>query len=142
MQQPVISFCVRYRLSEYLAILSHHIAVEITRQKKERGKKIGSIDLLIARACFYIVAPPIFLYKVIRIGTCQFKFDDSGIVRNSKQGNLVVPWAKVSSIHEYAEGILFAKDGGAILIPLRVLSEVNLNILRQYITRHRRFPSQ
>jgi hypothetical protein len=79
--------------------------------------------------------PPIFLFKVLKIGSCDFHFDDIGIVRRSKQGELVVPWSEVVDIHQYPTGYLFAQIDGAMPVPLRVLTDEQHALLKNHIVR-------
>jgi hypothetical protein len=132
MQNTPVSFHVDYRLGEYLKLLFRHVLADVTRHKEEQGKQTGWMDLLVLRATLYLFAPPIFLFKLLRIGKCDFTFDDAGIVRNSKAGELVLPWDKISEIYEYPEGFLFAKENGALPVPLRVLTDSQVDALKAY----------
>jgi hypothetical protein len=136
-QNVPISFHVSYRLGEYLSLVTSHLAADLKRRKIEQGKKLRWYDLPILKGTLYLLAPPIFLFKVLRVGACDFKFDDTGIVRNSKSGEVVVPWTKVEAIHEYPAGYLFAKGNGAMPVPLRVLTTEQLVQLKRYIAQHR-----
>lgn len=49
------------------------------------------LDILVLRSCLFLFVPPIFLFKVLKVGSYGFHFDDAGIVRSSKQGELIVP---------------------------------------------------
>jgi hypothetical protein len=136
-QNVPISFHVRYRLGEYLSLVTAHVIAELRRRKSEQGKMLRWYDLPILKGTLYLVVPPIFLFKVLQVGACDFKFDDTGIVRNSKSGEVVVPWSKVETIHEYPAGYLFAKGNGAMPVPLRVLTDEQLLQLQRYIAQHR-----
>ncbi|MRW93876.1 hypothetical protein GJ699_28180 [Duganella sp. FT80W] len=136
-QNVPISFHVSYRLGEYLSLVTSHVIADLRRRKSEQGKALRWYDLPILKGTLYLVGPPIFLFKVLRVGACDFKFDDMGIVRNSKSGELVVPWSGVEAIHEYPTGYLFAKGNGAMPVPLRALSTEQLVQLKRYIAQHR-----
>lgn len=131
-----LSFHVSYRLGEYLKIVSSHMVTELARRKIKQEKKISPLDVLILRSCLYLFVPPIFLYKVLKVGSCDFNFDDEGIVRRSKQGELVIPWSEVVAIHQYPAGYLFAQVDGAVPVPLRVLTDEQHALLKNYIVRH------
>lgn len=131
-----LSFHVNYRLVEYLKIVSSHMVAELARRKIEQGKSISLLDVLIIRSCLFLFVPPIFLFKVLKVGSCDFHFDDIGIVRRSKQGELVVPWNEVTAIHQYPAGYLFAQVDGAMPVPLRVLTDEQHALLKRYIVRH------
>lgn len=132
-----LSFHVSYRLGEYRSLVTSHVIADFTRRKAEQGKEAGWLDLFILRATLYLFTPPIFLFKVLKVGPCDFKFDDAGIVRSSKSGEIVVPWAEIGQIHEYPAGYLFAKGNGAMPVPLRVLTHEQLAQLKSYVARHR-----
>lgn len=131
-----VSFHVSYRLGEYLRLVSAHIVADLARVRAEQGKRVRWHDLLILRACLYLFIPPIFLFKVLTVGSCDFKFDEAGIVRRTRHGELVVPWAEVVAIHAYPAGYLFAQSDGALPVPLRVLSDEQLVQLKKYIAQH------
>jgi hypothetical protein len=131
-----LSFHVSYRLGEYLKIVSSHVVAELARRKTEQGKKISLLDVLILRSFLCLFVPPIFLFKVLKVGSCDFHFDDVGIVRSSKQGELVVPWREVVAVHQYPAGYLFAQVDGAMPVPLRVLTDEQHALLKSYIVRH------
>lgn len=132
-----LNFHVSYRLGEYLKMVSAHVIAELARRKIEQGKKISQLDVLVLRSCLCLFVPPIFLFKVLKVGSCDFHFDDVGIVRRSKQGELVVPWSEVVAIHQYPTGYLFAQVDGAMPVPLRVLTEEQHALLKSYIVRHK-----
>ncbi|MFC0167332.1 YcxB family protein [Pseudoduganella danionis] len=137
--QPALAslrFHVSYRLGEYLGIVTSHVIAELTRRKIEQGKKISLLDILVLRSCLLLVIPPIFMFKVLKVGACDFHFDDAGITRRSKGGELVVPWAEVIAIHTYPVGYLFAQSDGAMPVPFRVLSDEQHALLKNYIVRH------
>ena len=131
-----LRFHVNYRLGEYFSLVSSHVISELTRRKIEQGKKISLLDVFILRSCLCLFIPPIFLFKVLKVGSCDFNFDEAGIVRSSKGGDLVVPWSEVVAVHEYSAGYLFAQDDGAMPVPLRVLTDEQRSLLKSYIVRH------
>lgn len=131
-----LSFHVSYRLGEYLKIVSSHVLAELARRKIRQGKKISLLDILILRSCLFLFVPPIFLFKVLKVGSCGFHFDDAGIVRSSKQGELIVPWGEVVAVYQYPTGYLFAQADGAMPVPQRVLTDEQHALLKSYIVRH------
>jgi len=137
-EPPVVPlrFHVSYRLREYFRLVSSHVIAELARRKIEQGKKISAFDVFILRSCLCLFVPPIFLYKVLRVGSCDFKFDETGIVRRSKGGDLVVPWAQIVANHKYPAGYLFAEADGAMPVPLRALTDEQHAVLKTYIDRH------
>jgi len=137
-ESPIVPlrFHISYRLGEYFSLVSSHVISELTRRKIKQGKKISLLDVFVLRSCLCLFIPPIFLFKVLKVGSCDFTFDETGIVRRSKGGELVVPWGDVVAIHEYSAGYLFAQDDGAMPVPLRVLTYEQHALLKSYIARH------
>lgn len=127
---------VRYRLGEYMRIVTSHVIAELERRNLVQGKKTSLLDAFILRMCMVLFLPPLFLFKVWKVGACDFQFDEAGIIRRSKGGELVVPWAEVVAIHSYRAGYLFAQSDAAMPVPLRVLDDKNHAILKHYIVRH------
>ncbi|WP_070246641.1 YcxB family protein [Duganella phyllosphaerae] len=101
--------------------------------KPGRGKTLGRRDAWTLRCCVYLFAPPIFLFKVLRVGACDFRIDSAGIVRSAKSGVVTVPWSDLVAIHEYPAGYLFAKKTGAMPVPYRVLTDVQRLALDHFI---------
>lgn len=132
----LLRFHVSYRLREYMSIVTSHVISELERRNIKQGKKTSLLDVIILRSCMLLFIPPIFLFKVLQVGSCDFQFDDSGIARRSKGGELVVSWADVVAIHTYPAGYLFAQIDGAMPVPFRVLNEEQHAILKGYIVRH------
>lgn len=132
-----LNFRVRYRLGEYFSLVTSHVIADLARRKTAQGKQVGWMDVLILRTTLCLFIPPIFLFKTLQVGPCEFRVDDAGIVRKSKVGELVVPWSEIVAIHEYPAGYLFAKDNGAMPVPLRVLTTDQLIQLKHYVALHR-----
>jgi hypothetical protein len=118
----VISFHVRYGLWEYMRLASAHVMAELARRKQAEGKPLRRTSRWTLHALLWLVCPPIFLFKSLRVGACDFTIDKDGLVRRSKSGEIVVPWADVVAVHRYPDGYLIAKENGAMPIPFRVLS--------------------
>lgn len=132
-----IEFHVSYRLAEYLAIVAAHSIADFARIKAGQGKTLSRLDAWTLRGCVYLFAPPIFLFKVLRVGACNFRIDSAGIVRSSKSGVVTVPWSDLVAIHEYPAGYLFAKKTGAMPVPYRVLTDAQRLALDHFIAIYR-----
>ena len=128
-----VEFHVSYRLAEYLAIVAAHSVADFARVKAGQGKTLGRRDAWTLRCCVYLFAPPIFLFKVLRLGACDFRIDSTGIVRSAKSGVVTVPWSDLVAIHEYPAGYLFAKKTGAMPVPYRVLTDAQRLALDHFI---------
>ena len=88
-----LTFNVTYRLQEYLAIVRSHALATATPPNPSRGQ------LLTTRLLVAVVGRIMFFVKSRRVGTCTFAIDETGISRHSKQGDTVVPWSKVDTLH-------------------------------------------
>jgi len=112
-----VSFTVEYRLYEYLALIrSHALATAIPEGASQLQRLITKLLVaVVGRAMFYI--------KSHRIGACDFVIDKSGIARNSKQGQTIVPWSKVTALHTYDTGYIIEVKPGGMPVPFRALSQ-------------------
>ncbi|MGK5024521.1 hypothetical protein [Janthinobacterium sp. RB2R34] len=132
-----IEFHVSYRLADYLAIVAAHSVADFARIKAGQGKTLSRLDALTLRCCVYLFVPPIFLFKVLRVGACDFRIDSTGIVRSSKSGVVTVPCSDLVAIQEFPVGDLFAKKTGAMPEPYRVLNDIQRSALDAYVARYR-----
>lgn len=133
LNDPFITFEVRYRLREYLSLVSAHAQSELARRRHADGKPLRKRDLLGLRLSLWLLAPPIFAFKTSRLGACRFSIDRDGIVRGSKMGEMVMAWSDVRAVHEYPTGYLIAKDKGALPVPYRVLNAQQRRLLQSFI---------
>ncbi|MGO4380982.1 YcxB family protein [Pseudoduganella sp. RAF53_2] len=128
-----INIRIKYRLGEYLSLIHSHALAEVARRKAKQGKAIGRIDSLLARGAVWLFGPPIFAFKVLKVGECSFAIDESGLVRQSKTGEMVLPWSSVVALHEYPVGYIIMKANGGLPIPFRVLTTEQRELLATYI---------
>jgi len=130
-----VAFSVSYTLSEYLSFAREHTAVVMADERAKRGKppvKRTPAYVLFFVTVFGSIA---FLRKKRRMPVCDFVIDEERIVRKTADGELVVPWEKVTAIYRYKEGYLVAKDGGAMPLPLRCLGAEDASTLAALVER-------
>jgi len=112
-----VRFEVTYRLREYLDIVRAHTFANVIPVDVSRAQRI------FYRAMLTAVGTLLFVYKSNRVGTCSFTLDAVGVTRRSKCGEVSLPWADVTVVHQYGPGYLIAKKTGAMPIPFSALSE-------------------
>jgi hypothetical protein len=126
MTTPLHGIHVAYRLPEYLSTVLEYAPYAITGKK--RGVSPNSVVApteqisQLARVTIKAVSSIAFLYKVSRVGDCIFAFDTEGLSRQSKMGELTVPWTKVERVFRLSQAYLFSKERGAMPVPYRCLS--------------------
>lgn len=81
----MFSIYVDYQLSEYIKILKEFVPILLARENKKSGKNTKGIKWY-QLILLYMIAPPAFFYKKLRVGNCTFEFDSIGIERQSKTG--------------------------------------------------------
>lgn len=113
-----IRFSVRYRLGEYLAFVTEHSFQTEEALRETRGAK-----RLVARLFLQAVASVGFLYKIARLGRCDFVITAAGLSRRTKLGTSSVPWSSVRAVHICTPGYLVELREGAVPIPFRVLGQ-------------------
>ena len=67
----------------------------------------------------WLIVPPVFIYKTIRVGPCRFLFDAAGLVRHSRMGEMRLRWSEVAAVHRLRDGYLIELDEGAMPIAYR-----------------------
>ena len=117
-----ISVTVSYGLREYLRFLREHLNVLLLERAAKKSRQVSTAGRLVTWLLLLVIAPPVFLYKVVRVGKCRFTIDSTNIVRASKIGELVIPWSTVTAVHCYEPGYLIAMKVGAVPIPYRVFN--------------------
>ena len=123
-----VTINVGYRLREYLSIVWDF--AQYASGVKSRGAIVHPLPKhdrglgLVAKAGIALIAIPVFFYKVLRVGRCQFIFSESGLTRKSKKGGreLQVPWPDVQYVYPLSQAYLIAKAAGAMPIPYRCLT--------------------
>lgn len=114
---PQVKFSVRYRMGEYLTFVTEHSFATEEALRDTRGAK-----RLLAHVFQRTVAGVAFVYKVGRLGRCDFVITPAGLSRRTKLGTSSVEWSSVRAVHTYTPGYLVELEQGAVPIPFRVLS--------------------
>jgi hypothetical protein len=102
-----VQFEVAYEFGEYRQFAIEH-------GSNRSGRRLG----LFGRTFLSVIALPVFLFKVSKVGRCSFSVDGEGIVRASNAGKLTVPWSKVTAVHRYTPGLLIEKREGGYADPV------------------------
>ena len=138
---PSLDFSVRYRLGEYLSILNEHVVGTLLPREIDL-KPPSRLQSFFYRMPLNVLGSVLFLYKSARVGTCRFAVDQAGIVRRSKQRELVVPWSEVTCAYRYQAGYLITKKEGSMPIPYRVLSPGQRTSLEALLAPHLATPAE
>lgn len=119
---PAIRFTVRYRLLEYVQLVSAHMQAELARRKRAEGKQLKGGERRLLQALLWLICPLMFFYKTLKVGACSFVIDEAGLVRACSGGQIKLPWSQVAAVYEYPAGYLVLECDGAMLVPFRALS--------------------
>jgi hypothetical protein len=128
-----VAFEVSYRLGEYLAFLRARVATVLGERASQPGRTPSKLENMLVWCVLSTFGSVAFLYKVPRVGRCRFLIDESEISRESRSGNLIVPWSDVVAVHRYPFGYLISKARGSLPVPLRVLSSEQQQTLEEII---------
>jgi hypothetical protein len=117
-----VQFDVSYQFAEYREFVLDHL-------HNLKGKRPGVLGRLFVTA----IATPMFFLKTARMPLCSFTVDAGGISRRTAGGELKLPWRDVTAVHRYSPGYLIEKNGGAVPIPYRCLTEIQRSSLDAYV---------
>ena len=107
-----IRFRVSYGFQEYQTVCLEHVA-NVYPQGIPRS--------MVMRALGRLVMLTAFTVKRLRLGTCDFDIDESGIARQTRSGRGKLEWSHVTAIYRYSGCYLIKKKDGALPIPYRCL---------------------
>ena len=124
---PKLEFSVRYRLWEYLDVVTEH-----SFATEDALRSLTGIKRILAMAALRTISTLMFLYKSFRIGQCHFKIDSTGISRRSNGEDGSVSWSKVKALHTYTSSYLVDLQDGAMPIPFRVLRAEQVQLLQTF----------
>ena len=117
---------VVYRLREYLCVLQELAPLGYAAKRSGQSlHEVASSDLktgLFPRLAIALVGTLAFAYKTRKVGPCIFRIDVESIRRDSRLGELVVPWADIRRVHRFSGAYLFLKEVGAMPLPYRCLT--------------------
>lgn len=117
-----VAFEVSYRLGEYLAFLRARVATVMGERAPQPARTPSKLENMLVWCVLSVFGSVAFLYKVPRVGRCRFLIDGAQISRQSRKGDLIVPWSDVIAVHRYPFGYLISKASGSLPVPLRVLT--------------------
>ena len=124
-----IDLSVSYGLREYISFVRDF---GVWHQATEGGKtefipsKRGAYARFIHTATVYLLAPPIFIMKKRAVGDCKFNINDSRVLRQSKNGDIELPWSQVLRVHRLSQAYLVQEEQGAMPIPYRAFTPEQL----------------
>jgi hypothetical protein len=128
-----VAFEVSYRLGEYLAFLRARVATVLGERVSQPGKTPSKLENMLVWCVLSVFGSVAFLCKALRVGRCRFLIDGTQISRQSRKGNLIVPWSDVVAVHRYPFGYLISKARGSLPLPLRVLTSEQRQTLEDII---------
>ena len=127
----MITLLVNYKLSEYLKVLRDFFPIMMRRDSELKCKRFKGVRWY-HNTLILIMAPPMFAFKKIVVGTCSFTIDEEGISRKSKTGKKVIPWTSVLEVHELTEAYLIELKEGALPLPFRCFNSRDIELFRSY----------
>ena len=134
-----IDLSVSYGLREYISFVRDF---GVWHQATEGGKteftpsKRGTYARLIHTATVYLLAPPIFIVKKRAVGECKFTIDPNRVLRQSKSGDVELPWAQVERVHRLTQAYLVQEEKGAMPIPYRAFTPEQLEQFESILQRN------
>jgi YcxB-like protein len=118
-----IEFDVFYGLREYLSVTREHTLPYLNEERHKKGKSDVTAEHWLFRAMHGAFTTPIYLFKVITIGSCRFRIDASQIERETKGGVLKSTWDDVIEVKRYSRAYLIVKTNGAMPLPYRCFTQ-------------------
>ncbi len=134
-----IDLSVSYGLREYISFVRDF---GVWHQATEGGKtefipsKRGAYARFIHTATVYLLAPPIFIMKKRAVGDCKFNINDSRVLRQSKNGEIELPWTQVLRVHRLSQAYLVQEEKGAMPIPYRAFTPQQLKQFESILQRN------
>ena len=118
---------VSYRLREYLSVVWEYAPTAIVAMGSEASAghpplEPKAVALLFARLAIVVGSVPMFFYKVLRVGRCQFEFTEFAVTRTCKLGELHTSWGEVRHVYALSRAFLIVKAQGGMPVPYRCLS--------------------
>jgi hypothetical protein len=117
-----IRFAVSYGWGEYLSIARDFSLPEYNEDRRKKGKNTVTADDWRLRVAFALVLTPVYLYKVSRVGRCEFSIGEAEVVRVSKDGALQCRWSDVVEVKQLSQAYLVMKSDGGVPLPYRCFS--------------------
>ena len=134
-----IDLSVSYGLREYISFVRDfgvwHQATEGGKTEFMPGKR-GAYARFIHTATVYLLAPPIFIVKKRAVGECKFTIDENRVLRQSKSGDVELPWTQVQRVHRLTRAYLIQEEEGAMPIPYRAFTHEQLEEFESILHRN------
>lgn len=128
----MIQISVNYRLLEYLKTLRDFLPISLKRDAEEKGKTYRGYKWHHS-VMLWLVGPPAFAYKKLRVGECNFQIDGEGVTRKSNTGEKVIAWSDVKQVHILTKAYLIELEEGALPLPFRCFTKEEKVIFEDYI---------
>ena len=109
-----LSITIDYKIGEYF---------EVLRESLYADTNVDLNKSWYIKPFAYLVWASVFWFKVIRMGTCIFTYDNDGFKRSSNTGINVLKWQELKEIVDLPQSfVLVGKTKGMIPIPKRCFS--------------------
>ena len=134
-----INLSVSYGLREYMSFVRDF---GVWHQATEGGKtefipsKRGAYARFVHTATVYLLAPPMFIMKKRAVGDCKFSINDSRVLRQSKNGDIELPWSQVLRVHRLSQAYLVQEEQGAMPVPYRAFTPAQLRQFESILQRN------
>ena len=117
---PRIEIDVSYQLAEYRQLLHEVIAMDMVARNEHLNRASPWSWPIVQSVVLAVVVPPIFAWKMLRVGRCAFVFSAAGISRTSKGRTAFRTWHQVKHVQRLQAAYLIELvEGGAMPIPFR-----------------------
>lgn len=115
-----IKIDVTYQLAEYRQLLHDVIAMDMATGNAQTNPASPWNWPIVQKVVLAIVVPPIFAWKMLRVGRCAFVFSAAGLSRTSKGRTAFRTWDQVKHVQRLQAAYLIELvEGGAMPIPFR-----------------------
>lgn len=117
---PRIEIDVSYQLAEYRQLLHEVIAMDMVARNEHLNRTSPWNWPIVQSVVLAVVVPPIFAWKMLRVGRCAFVFSAAGISRTSRGRTAFRTWHQVKHVQRLQAAYLIELiEGGAMPIPVR-----------------------
>lgn len=123
MSVAAISIQVSYRLGEYMSCVQEFVPASPANKVQHANGRGGLLaHPTVVKVSLWILVPPIFLTKVLRVGRCEFDFTNAGFSRTSRGHTAFWSWQEVVAVHTLSRVYLIELEKGAMPVPFRVFA--------------------
>ncbi|RLK57742.1 hypothetical protein BCL79_2155 [Stenotrophomonas rhizophila] len=130
-----IEIDVSYQLAEYRQLLHDVIAMDMATGNAQTHPANPWNWPIMQKVVLAIVVPPIFAWKMLRVGRCLFVLSAAGISRTSKGITASRTWDQVKRVQRLQAAYLIELlEGGAMPIPFREMDTEQRQQFEQLLT--------